>query len=395
MKKLLSMIGVLSFGVTSISPIINFVESNSKVIIDEFNSDIYMKNNSEYATMDLNDVELETTSINVSKHSDKLEDEEAMLSLILQELTLVNKKNKILPQIIKSTKKNYDDWFVVLPQFPKNEGEKVVDDLWMMYMGDDNAFEGYLIVEDLEFTYESKVQKPHLSTVIKNSDIGKVQKLNEDAIVEAVVSINGHEIDKEDFYVESLSYEKAVLRASANSKYQGSVMITFNDVFANIGDIETDPARTDAYNSEQTSQKTAATIIDIDLGKTEFLKSYSYMDYTLTTNYYAQGMGRFDYVVDKDHPTVDKTAETYKDKSHYKPRYQRINLNENTSISTFDLLYKNVNQERAYGTLTVNWLNDFKLEIRATVNTYSWSTAWNAQWARAEARMGVSNIKFS
>ncbi|WP_338984572.1 hypothetical protein [Spiroplasma endosymbiont of Diplazon laetatorius] len=393
MKKLLSMISIVVLGVNTLPTVSNAVLIESNNVKQENNLQNYNRSISEYATIDLNDVELEKTSINVSKYEEHLNNDEEMLQIILTELTKVNRKNKVLPQVIKSTKKDYDNWIVILPQFPTKDGEKIVDDLWMMYIGDDNAFEGYLIVEDLELNYESTIKKKELSEGIKNTHLGEVKKLNEETIKREIIKRNDQLISEEDFYIETITYEGAIVKATEKSKFTGSVMVTFDDVFGSIGDIQTDPARSDAYNSEQSSTKTAVTYIDVDLGKSEFLKTYSYMDYTLTTNYYTQAMGRFNYVVNEKNPVAK--SETYKDKNHYKPKYQRIYLNENTSISTFDLLYKNVNQERAYGTLTVTWLNDFKIEIKATVNTYAWATAWNAQWARSEAKMGVSDIKFS
>ncbi|WP_342274900.1 hypothetical protein [Spiroplasma endosymbiont of Cantharis lateralis] len=388
MNKLLATLSSISLSITAVPTLV--LETNKHILEKNENNLL----NSEYATLNLSELKLKSGEVNLYPIINNLDDEKFVVITILSQLSKINDKESEILEIITSVQKNYDDWFVVMPQLPTTEGSKSKGDLTMLYLGDSKQFEGILNIKDIFLINENTVVKPILSEAIKITHMGEVKKLNKQVLEAIVLTKNeGYGLKKDDFFIETITYKNAVARATKYGKYIGSVIITFEDVFSGIANVATQSARSDAYNSEQSDFKTSAVVIDIDLGKSKFLSSYKYMDYSLNTNYYTQGMGRFNYTVNQKEPNPKN--QQYKDTNHIKPKYKRINVNENTTINAFDLTYKNVNQEKAFGTLTTKWLNDFKFKIRLSVNTWVWASAWNAYWARAEASMSISDIKFS
>ncbi|ALD66330.1 hypothetical protein [Spiroplasma cantharicola] len=391
MNKLLSILSSISLLITSIPTL---ALENNQLILDEKEKDhLYSK----YATINLDELNLKIGEVNLYTIRNKLDDEKEVTMFLLVELIKNNDnkdKEQEITELIKSIVKNFEDWLITLPQLPLIEGSKTTGNLSMLYLGENNDIVGILNIENISLINKNKNTKYELSNIIRDTDINNISKLNKEILEENILQKNIKYGLKETYFsIQTITYESAIAKATEISHYSGFVIITFDDIFKNIKNTATELAQSDAYNSEQSNFKTSAIELDIDLGKNNFLNSYTYMDYSLNANYYTQGMGRFNYTINQTQ--IDPKYEAYKNTNHVKPKYKRINLNENTTINTFELMYKNVNQEKTFGTLTTRWLSDFKFEIRLNVNTWVWATAWNAYWARAEASMAILEIRFS
>ncbi|QHX35726.1 hypothetical protein STIUS_v1c01710 [Spiroplasma sp. TIUS-1] len=345
-------------------------------------------------TIILEDVVVQTeTEINLNKVKDKFDDEQFVTKTILMELMKDNKGNKDLQMIIKSVNSNFDDWIVDLPLLPINEGESTTGDLTLMYVGSNNEFDGVLFISDIKMKNESSIVKPDISEVLVNTHVSDIELLTEEVLINQIY-LNNLEtgLRKDDIKITNINYEFAIAEATKESSYSGNVKITFDGLFNNISKIETDSKSVAAYNSTQSDFSEKTSIIDISLGKSEFLKTYKYMDYKLTGEYKTDHHGS--KTLDVQKPS-NNNFESYKTDINKVMDYETIKLNGDTSINVFELNYKNVNQERALGHVSVSWLDDFRLEIKLRVDVWVYATAWNAMWARASAKMTMMDIVFS
>ncbi|ALD66328.1 hypothetical protein [Spiroplasma cantharicola] len=386
MNKLLGILSSISLLIAAV-PVLVF--EKNQITLEKNNN--YL--NSEYATINLDELNLKTGEVNLYAIRNKLDNEKKVTLKLLMDLSNSNKENKEFSLIIKSVAKNFEDWIVIIPELPL-ENKKTVGLFSLTYIWESNQFKGILMLDNLLLSNESVAVKLSLTSVIKETRINKIKKLTKENLESKILFQNlQYGLETRDFSIDTINYEYAIVTVTKESKYSWQVEITYESVLEDIVRVEANLARSDVYNSEQSDFKTSAVEIDIDLGKEKLLEKFKYIDYNLGANYYTQGMGRFEYIVNKNNPETIEYE--YKDKSHLKPSYEIIELIENTTINVFELTYKNVNWEKDQGSLITTWLSDFKLEIRLNVNTWVWASAWNTTWARAEARLSLSDIKFS
>ncbi|ARU92266.1 hypothetical protein SCLARK_001823 [Spiroplasma clarkii] len=403
MKTLLSLLTAVSMTGPTVTNLVSKTNENQSFKIED---KIYSPD--EKTKINLNNIKLEPQEINLFNIMDKLDDEKVVATDIMSELLKNNSTNAEFVEVSKSFTKSYDSWFVALLDLPRQVGGETSGDLMMFNMDDESKFEGVLLVKNLKIVLKDTQALPKLSSIIDVKDLGKISEVNTQEIKDRVLSKNEHtDLKASDFFVSVLNYEYAIIKATSNSGYTGGVKITFDYVMSEISEISTDVARSDAYDSTQSDFQSNWIIVDVDLGREEFLQKYSKMEYELSGYYWVQGDYKYNFTINKDENLVNKVEdsknengdsidnEDFAGASHNEPKYSEISLNGRSSKSVFKLTYKNVNEEETWGTLSTAWIEeDTKLLIMISVETKVWSTAWNAYWARAEAQMHIGNIKF-
>ncbi|WP_338983145.1 hypothetical protein [Spiroplasma endosymbiont of Othius punctulatus] len=397
MKKLITILGLISvataMGSSSVlsAPITNVKDSNVKnasnnkgLIKQTYSSEdvsrqditdwIYSPKDVYVDSIDLDDLSNKLKKTDVNLYQVDLEDEKAVVEFVIKKIIFNNKSvAKELTQVMKNYMSNEDDWVVLIPQIP-GENSTSEGTLDMLYLGESEQFTGTLSA-DVKLLNENEVIKPNISTVLENTDLGVVVNLDSVALKDQIIELNP-KLTHDDFEI-IRHYDYLVVNANEEGKYEGTIKVSIVFNALKDGAFETLVVRADAYNSTQDDDDSASMIIPATLGKDEFLKKYSTLEFFYAGKSWNNG----------NNPPNDMN------KKH------TISILENSSKNLYKHNYDGaVNWMHSQGNMKVEWSKDEEnndiLVISMTVKVEVYASAWNAMWARAEAsgRMEKMNI---
>ncbi|AGM25253.1 hypothetical protein [Spiroplasma chrysopicola] len=369
MKHLLNIFSVLTLATSSTSAILS----------KDFNVE-EQKLSSRASTIDLSAIELKTGDINLFKIKDKLDDEELVTRTILMGLLPYNKDNDAeLKVIIASVTRNFDNWIIDLPELPVIEQVVTDTSMTLLYIGSDYAFENYLTIDNLILSNHSLIEKKDLNTVIQKTSFDNLITISETLIIDEIIKENTkYGVKRQDFKITEINYSYAIASATEESNYKGNVAITYKNIFKGLGELESKVVRSDAYNSVREDSDSKVLNVDISLGRDVFLKKYSKMSYKVTGYNWNNHDG----------------TEEFDSSKARKIDYKDLSLFSNDNVLLFNRGHHNVNQMKSWAQLYTRWVSEYKLEIKLTVNTWAYATAWNAQWARVESQIKISELNF-
>ncbi|AHI53177.1 hypothetical protein [Spiroplasma culicicola] len=215
----------------------------------------------------------------------------------------------------------------------------------------------------------------NLSEVLKNTSLGVFKNPTDTTILNAIININ-KDLSKNDILIDqsSKTYKFAKIYAKEDSKYFGSVNVNYTGTIETGIYHDSGVQRVDAYNSTQYDGDNKNIYYTPGLGKDALIKSFS--NIKISTR---------EWAYDNENGWI------HKDLSYS----YNLSLSQSTGNRTiYSFKYSgSVNWMKGQSTFSFSWsTNQLNFNLNTWVQAYA--SAWNAYWARAEARTILTNLSF-
>jgi hypothetical protein len=342
-------------------------------------NNVNLNSNEESSQTNLDDIQIDAISLNVF---DKTSSDYNQVNILLDLLGIAavrdTKYEKELIQIIDSITDNTSDWIIIgmpasWPDFSTVDKFNVS----LEYAGSDNIFTGVL---QFDAELANINSQNNLKDIFANTNLELLSNPKPDDILDKLKVINGRtDILNEKLKLVNVTYEECDIIPADPEYFSGTVHVTYH-IDTNLSwSFASKLLRTDAYNSSQDQYDQVVFDFTAGLGKDALLATYKSINFTISGYTWdnKNGTDTFNNVVSATNVGETKIATP------------SINLS-NGGKTLISREYSNVNNMSSTVSYWAVWFGNM-FQIVISCHTHSYATAWNALWARAEAKYTLNN----